>query len=118
MLSNNDFNTKNLSDQFKKHIELTKKKKGVYLLSTISLTLSTALFLWGFQQILMNILYLVNLSFFSLIFRDAWSVKNKNIIPIIAITISILLTSSTLIDILKALDAFTSLGSTLQDMFD
>ena len=69
--------------------------------SLASLVLSILFVSKVFDFFILNILYVLNISFFALVVRDSWMMRKKNIIPLISIIISVALTSMLLVDLLK-----------------
>ena len=92
-----------------------KKLESAPTLSFISLVLSILFASKVFGYFVLNLSYLLNLSFFALIVRDSWVVRKRNIIPLAAILVSIALTAMLLVDMLKVVDMFSSFGRALQN---
>ena len=69
--------------------------------SLASLVLSILFVSKVFDFFILNLLYVLNISFFALVVRDSWAMRKKNIIPLVSIIVSIALTSTLLIDVLK-----------------
>jgi len=91
-----------------------KKLESAPALSFISLILSTLFVSKVFGYFVLNLAYLINLSFFALIVRDSWVARKRNVIPLVAILISIALTAMLLVDALKTIDMFASFGRAFQ----
>jgi hypothetical protein len=81
------------------------------LFSFVSLLLSILFASKVFNLFVLNVLYLVNISFFALIVRDGWEIRRKNSVSLVSILISIVLCVMPLIDLLKAIDALSVLRS-------
>ena len=84
-----------------------KKLESAPTLSIISLVISMLFVSKVYQYFIINALYLVNVSFFALIAKDCWEKRKGNIIPLIAIVISILLVLTPAIDMLKVANMFS-----------
>jgi len=75
--------------------------------SLASLVLSILFVSKVFDFFILNLLYVLNISFFALVVRDSWVMRKKNIIPLVSIIVSIALTSTLLIDVLKIANIFS-----------
>ena len=75
--------------------------------SLASLVLSILFVSKVFDFFILNLLYVLNISFFALVVRDGWVMRKKNIIPLVSIIVSIALTSTLLIDVLKIANIFS-----------
>jgi len=75
--------------------------------SLASLVLSILFVSKVFDFFILNLLYVLNISFFALVVRDSWGMRKKNIIPLVSIIVSIALTSTLLIDVLKIANIFS-----------
>jgi len=84
--------------------------EGAPTLSVISLVISILFASKVFGFFVLNLAYLINVSFFALIARDSWAYRKKNPLPLVAILASIVLTSMLLIDVVKIVDIFSTLG--------
>ena len=97
----------------KDYVLSIKKLETAQTLSMISLVISALFVSKVFGIFILNILYIVNISFFALIVRDCWVIRKKNPIPLGVAIISILLTSMLLIDVVKMMDLASSFGKFL-----
>ncbi len=103
----------NLGSQFDRFISSIKKGKKIYILPPISFLLSVLFIFTGLTNLFLSIIYMLNISFFAYIVRDSYSIRKENILPLLIICISIILTS---IQMLTTLDALAQLAN-LGDMF-
>lgn len=83
----------------------------VPILSASSLFLSALFVSKIFSFFILNLLYVLNISFFALISRDAWSIRRTNPVALVANGLSIFLSAMLLIDLLKMLDTLASIGN-------
>ena len=109
--------TDDLSGQFKEYINKLKNRDSLYILTISSFLISVLFRFQGLGAYALNLLYFVNISYFALIARDSWAIRNKNIIPLIATALSILLTSLTVLEILDGIDMMMSIGESLEQMY-
>ena len=79
--------------QIKDYFRRVKKLEAAPALSFLSLLLSCFAVSKVLNNFVLNILYIVNIAFFALIVRESIAVKDKNIVPLVAIVISIFLIS-------------------------
>ena len=79
--------------QIKDYFRRVKKLEAAPALSFLSLLLSCLAVSKVLNNFVLNILYIVNIAFFALIVRESIAVKDKNIVPLVAIVISIFLIS-------------------------
>jgi len=92
-----------------------KKLESLSTMSFVSLIISILFVSKVFGYFILNVAYLINVSFFALIVRDSWVTRKRNIIPLVAIIVSIALTAMLLVDVLKAIDMFASFGRALEE---
>jgi len=92
-----------------------KKLESAPLFSFVSLIISILFVSKVFEYFVLNVAYLINVSFFALIVRDSWVTRKKNIIPLVTIIVSIALTAMLLVDVLKAIDMFASFGRAFEN---
>ena len=109
--------TDDLSGQFKEYINKLKNRDSLHILTISSVLISVLFRFQGLGAYALNLLYFVNISYFALIARDSWAIRNKNIIPLIATALSILLTSLTVLEILDGIDMMMSIGESLEQMY-
>ena len=91
----------NLGAQFERFVSSIKEGKKIYFLPPISFLLSFLFFFTGLTNLSLSILYMINFSFFALIVRDSYSIRKENVLPLLTICISIVLTS---IQVIKTLE--------------
>ena len=108
----------NLGPQFDQCISSVKEGKKNYILPPISLLLSFLLTLTGWQYFVLSLIYMINLSFFAYIVRDSYSIRKENVLPLLTICISIVLTSIQVINTLEAIAALANLGEMFSDFGD
>ena len=111
----------NLGPQFERFISSVKEGKKNYILPPISLLLSFLLTFTGLSNLFLSLLYMINISFFAYIVRDSYSIRKENILPLLIICISIILTSIQIITTLDALAQLANLGemfSNFEDAFE
>ena len=94
----------------KTYVSGVRSLEGAPTLSLISLILSTLFVSKVFGLFILNLAYLVNISFFALVVRDSWSIRRSNPVALAAITLSIFLSATLLLDSLKMLDMVSSVG--------
>ena len=104
----------NLGAQFERFVSSIKEGKKIYFLPPISFLLSFLFFFTGLTNLSLSILYMINFSFFALIVRDSYSIRKENILPLLIISISIIISS---IQMIYNLDAIAQLAN-LGEMFD
>ena len=95
----------------KKYASGVRSLESAPTLSFISLILSTLFVSKVFGLFILNLAYLVNISFFALVVRDSWAIRRSNPIALVAIALSIFLSATLLLDSLKMLDMVSSFGS-------
>jgi len=100
----------NLGSQFDRFISSVKEGKKIYILPPISFILSFLFIFTGFSNLLLSIIFMINISFFAFIVRDSYSVRKENILPLLIISISIVLSSIQMIITLDALASLAALG--------
>ena len=105
----------NFGPQFDRFISSIKEGKINYILPPISLFLSFLLILTGLSNLFLSIIYMINISFFAYIVRDSYLIRKENIIPLLTIGISIILTSIQIITTLEALAQLDALGDMFYD---
>ena len=105
----------NLGSQFDRFISSVKEGKKIYILPPISFILSFLFIFTGFSNLFMSILYMINISFFAFIVRDSYSVRKENILPLLIIGLSIVLSSIQMITTLDALASLAQLGEMFSD---
>ena len=91
----------------KDYFQGVRNLESAQTLSLASLVLSILFVSKVFDFFILNILYVLNISFFALVVRDGWVMRKKNIIPLVSIIVSIALTSTLLIDVLKIANIFS-----------
>jgi len=99
----------------KDYFSSIRKLETAQTLSMASLAISVLFVSKVFGLFVLNILYIVNISFFALIVRDCWSIRKKNPLPLGVIVISILLSGMLLIDVVKMMDIAASFTRILGD---
>ena len=99
----------------KDYFQGVRNLESAQTLSLVSLILSILFISKVFGFFILNLLYLVNISFFALIVRDSWSIRKKNLLPIAIIIISIALTSMLLVDVLKMMDVAATFGRAINN---
>ena len=105
---------KDAQKQFENYFKSVKAYEPLSTLSLISLVLSSLFISKVFDFFILNLAYLINISFFALIARDSWNSRRKNMVPLIAISLSILLSCSVMVDLIKVVDMFNSMGDAFQ----
>ena len=100
----------NLGSQFDQFVSSIKERKIIYILPLISFLLSFLFIFTGFTNLFMSIIFMINISFFAFIVRDSYSVRKENILPLLIICISIILSSIQMITTLDALAQLAQLG--------
>ena len=106
--------SENLGAQFERFVSSIKEGKKIYFLPPISFLLSFLFFFTGLTNLSLSILYMINFSFFALIVRDSYSIRKENILPLLIISISIIISSIQMIYYLDAIAQLANLG----EMFD
>ena len=91
----------------KDYFQGVRNLESAQTLSLASLVLSILFVSKVFDFFILNLLYVLNISFFALVVRDSWVMRKKNIIPLVSIIVSIALTSTLLIDVLKIANIFS-----------
>ena len=104
---------KNLGSQINPFIISVQKGELIYVRPSISLVLSVLCIFTGLGDFFLSLIYMINISFFAYIVRDSYEIRKKNILPLIAICLSILLTSIQMIMTLDALAKLANLGNML-----
>ncbi len=105
---------KDAQKQLENYFKAVKAYEPISTLSLISLILSSLFISKVFDFFLLNLAYLINISFFALIAKDSWNNRKKNMVPLIASSISIFLTTTVLVDLIKVVDMFNSIGDAFQ----
>ena len=105
----------NLGSQFDRFISSVKEGKKIYILPPISFILSFLFIFTGFSNLLLSIIFMINFSFFAFIVRDSYSVRKENILPLLIIGLSIVLSSIQMITTLDALASLAQLGEMFSD---
>ena len=103
----------NLGSKFESYLSAVKKGELEYILPLVSFVLSLLCIFTGLRYLFLSFLYCVNISFFAYMVRDSYSIRKKNIIPLIVVAVSILFTS---IQFLITLNGLAQLAN-LADMF-
>lgn len=103
-----------IKSAIKNYYQSIKNLDLIPTLSFISLILSCLFISKIFGIFILNLLYLVNITFFALITRDSWRDRKKNIMPFIAMIISIILSLTIIVDIMKIIDTFNAIGNAFQ----
>ena len=98
----------NFGSQFDQFISSIKGGKKIYILPPISFLLSFLFIFTGFSNLFMSVIYMINIAFFAFIVRDSYSVRKENILPLLIICLSIILSS---IQMITTIDALASLGA-------
>ena len=93
--------------QLKEYFRGLRKLESAPTLSLISLVISIFFISKVYEYFILNALYLVNVSFFALIAKDCWEKRKGNVVPLVAIVISILLVLTPAIDMLKVANMFS-----------
>ncbi len=105
--------TSDAKSLLKDYFSSIRKLETAQTLSIVSLILSIFFVSKIFGFFILNILYIVNISFFALIVRDCWVIRKKNPLPIGVAIVSILLTFMLLIDVIKMMDIASSFTNML-----
>ena len=100
----------NLGAQFDQFVSSIKERKTTYILPPISFLLSFLFIFTGFTNLFMSIIFMINISFFAFIVRDSYSLRKENILPLLIIGLSIILSSIQMITTLDALAQLANLG--------
>ena len=108
----------NLGPKFDQYISSVKEAKKNYILPPISLLLSFLLNLTGLGNLFLSLIYMINISFFAYIVRDSYSIRKENVLPLLTICISIVLTSIQIIPTLDALAQLANLGEMFSNFGD
>ena len=100
----------NLGDQFEQFVSSIKEGKKIYILTPISLIISLLFFFTGLTNLSLSIIYMINISFFALIVRDSYAIRKENILPLLIICISIIISTAQMIYNLDAIAQLAKLG--------
>ena len=103
----------NFGSQIDRYVSSIKEGKIIFILPPISFLLSILFIFTGFSNLFLSVLYMINISFFAFIVRDSYSIRKENIIPLLFISISIIISS---IQMISTLDALAQLAN-LSDLF-
>ena len=106
-------NFDNLGSQINPFITSVKKGELIYIRPSISLVISFLCIFTGLGNFFLSLVYMINISFFAYIVRDSYEIRNKNILPLIVICLSIFLTSIQMISTLDGLAKLARLGDML-----
>ena len=104
----------NLTSSLKQYYYLVKAGNFAAVASIVSVVLSCLLVSRVFGIYVLNLAYVVNLSFFALIVKSCWELRSKNLIPLCVIGLSIFLTLGLINDALKGIEAL----QTFVEMFE
>tara|TARA_B100001173_G_scaffold296735_1_gene292726 strand:+ start:530 stop:871 length:342 start_codon:yes stop_codon:yes gene_type:complete len=104
----------NITSSIKQYYFLVKDGNFAAVASLISLGLSCLLVSKVFGVYVLNLAYIINISFFALIVKNCWDLRRNNLIPICLICLSIFLTLGLINDVLKGVEALQSIF----EMFD
>jgi len=103
----------NFGAQFERFVSSIKEGKKIYILPPISFILSFLFFFTGLTNLSLSILYMINFSFFALIVRDSYSIRKENILPLLIISVSIIISSIQMIYNLDNIAQLANLGQML-----
>jgi len=103
----------NFGAQFERFLSSIKEGKKIYFLPPISFLLSFLFFFTGLTNLSLSILYMINFSFFALIVRDSYSIRKENILPLLIISVSIIISSIQMIYNLDNIAQLANLGEML-----
>tara|TARA_B100001250_G_C19119495_1_gene494660 strand:+ start:178 stop:510 length:333 start_codon:yes stop_codon:yes gene_type:complete len=103
-----------IQKEIKDYFQSIKNLDLIPTLSIVSVILSSLFISKIFGIFILNLLYLMNISFFALMIRDTWKDRGENIIPFVAMIISIILSLTIIVDIMKLIDTFNAIGNAFQ----